>query len=77
MDITNLIEKLPTSVKLDITDFNDVKLKDGRYATRITLGHILTDEEKAKMKNKHFLGLDCVCYYRYAPELRYSYFYMV
>lgn len=77
MDITRLVELLPTSVKLEVIDFDDVRLKDGRDAVRVTVGHILTDEEKAEMKSKRFVGLDCVCHCRYAPEIRYSYFYVV
>lgn len=77
MNITKLIELLPESVKCDIIDFTPVKLKDGRRAERVTLDRILTDVEKSKMKNPHILGIDCVAAYRYAPELKKSYFYVI
>ena len=59
MDITRLVELLPSSVKCDMIDFVTVKLKDGRVATRILLDRLLTAEEKNIMKSKHFSGLDC------------------
>lgn len=76
MDITKLIELLPDSVKKDIVDFADVKLKTGKSAIRVTIDRLLKDEEKAKMKSKRFVGLDCVAHHRYAPEIRVSYFYV-
>lgn len=77
MDITRLVELLPSSVKCDVIDFVTVKLKDGRVATRVLLDRLLTAEEKKIMKSKHFVGLDCVAQYRYAPEIKKSYFYVV
>ena len=77
MNITKLIELLPGSVKCDTVDFVTVKLKDGRIATRVLLDRLLTAEEKKSMKSKHFVGLDCVAQYRYAPEIKKSYFYVV
>ena len=77
MNITKLVELLPGSVKCDTIDFVTVKLKDGRIATRVLLDRLLTAEEKQSMKNKHFVGLDCVTQYRYAPEIKKSYFYVV
>lgn len=76
MNIEKLIELLPDSVKLDIIDFTDVKLKVGGAAIRVTLDRLLTDEEKSKMQNPHIMGLECVAQYRYAPELKKSYFYV-
>lgn len=77
MNITKLIELLPDTVKANVIDFNNVKLKTGEIAIRVTLDRLLTDDEKAKMKSKKFLGLDCVTYYKYAPEIKKSYFYVV
>lgn len=77
MNITKLIELLPDTVKANVIDFNNVKLKTGEIAIRVTLDRLLTDDEKAKMKSKKFLGLDCVAYYKYAPEIKKSYFYVV
>ena len=78
MTITQLIDKLPTSVKLDVVDFEDVKLKDGRIAVRVLLDRLLTDEEKELMtKKKNIIGINCVATYKYAPEIKKSYFYIV
>ena len=76
MDITRLIELLPDTVKADVQDFTPVKLKTGKYATRVLLDRLLTDEEKKQMKSKKFVGLDCVAVHRYAPEIKKSYFYV-
>ena len=67
---------LPESVKLDIIDFTDVTLKTGERATRITIDRLLTVNEKNKMHVPRIVGIDCVCHYRYAPELQKSYFYV-
>lgn len=77
MDITKLIELLPDSVKPDIADFVQVKMKDGKIGIRVLLDRLLTDTEKQSMINKHFVGLDCVACHRYAPEIKKSYFYVV
>ena len=77
MSIDSIFHRLPESVKRDVIDFTDCHLKDGRDALRITLDRILTEAEKARMKSKHIVGVDCLCQYRYAPEIRHSYFYLV
>lgn len=77
MNIVTLIERLPTTVKLDVTDFRSARLKDGRDAVRVTLDRHLTDDEKAKLRGKHYVGVDCVWRHRYAPEITGSYFYVV
>ena len=77
MNIAKLIELLPDSVKPDIADFVQVKMKDGKIGTRVLLDRLLTDIEKQAMKSKHFVGLDCVACHRYAPEIKKSYFYVV
>lgn len=77
MDAVALIEMLPDSVKLDVVDFQTVKMKDGEVGTRITLDRILTDAEKAQMVSERFRGLDCVAQHKYAPEIKRSYFYIV
>ncbi len=75
--IAKIIELLPDTVKCDTIDFTDVRLKDGRIATRVTIDRLLTSEEKSQMQNKHFIGLDCLAVHRYAPEIKKSYFYAV
>lgn len=77
MDITSIIELLPETVKLDIIDFTDVKMKTGAAGIRVTLDRLLTETEKQKMQHKRILGLDCIASYRYAPEIKKSYFYIV
>lgn len=77
MNITKLIELLPDSVKPDVVDFAQVKMKDGKIATRVLLDRLLTDTEKQAMKNNYFVGLDCVYCHRYSPEIKKSYFYLV
>ena len=77
MDAVALIEMLPDTIKLDIVDFQTVKMKDGGVGTRVVLDRILTDTEKAQMVSERFKGLDCVAYHRYAPEIKRSYFYIV
>ena len=77
MNISKLIELLPNTVKIDIIDFSYVKMKTGKNGIRVTLDRLLTDTEKQQMNNKHFVGLDCIAVYRYAPEIKKSYFYVV
>lgn len=81
LDITKLIDLLPDDVKKDIIDFTDVKLKDGRIATRVVLDRLLTEDEKKYLSSgrckKRILGVDCVAQYRYAPEIKKSYFYVL
>lgn len=78
MNITSLIELLPESVKLDTMNFEDVMLKDGRPAMRVTMCRLLTEDELAVMSGKkHFLGLHLITHHKYAPEIRKSYFYVV
>ena len=77
MDVVALIELLPDSVKLDVVDFQTVKMKNEEVGIRVTLDRILTDAEKAQMVSERFKGLDCVAQYRYAPEIKRSYFYIV
>lgn len=77
MNITKMIELLPDTVKADIIDFQDVKMKGGANGTRVILDRLLTDIEKYKMKNNHIIGVDCIAVNKYAPEIKRSYFYIV
>ena len=77
MNITSILELLPETVKKDIVNFTDVKMKTGAAGLRVTLDRLLTDTEKQKMKNKRIVGLDCIAAYKYAPEIKKSYFYIV
>ncbi len=81
LDITKIINLIPDSVKKDIIDLTDVKLKDGRIATRVVLDHLLTEDEKKALSSgrckKKIIGVDCVAHHRYAPEIKKSYFYVL
>lgn len=77
MNAVELIELLPDSVKLDVVDFQTVKMKGGGTGTRVTLDRVLTDAEKSQMVSERFRGLDCVAQHKYAPEIKRSYFYIV
>ena len=78
MDITNLIEFIPEDIKNHVIDYQDVRLKDGRYAMRVLCDCILSAGQKKLMQgNKHIIGLECIAQYKYAPEIKYSYFYVV
>ena len=78
MDIKKVVDMLPESVKYDTMNFEDVMLKDGRPATRVTMCRLLTEDELEVMrKEKRFLGLHLITRHKYAPEIRKSYFYVV
>ena len=77
MNAIELVVLLPDSVKLDVVDFQTVKMKDGGIGTRVVLDRILTDAEKAQMVSERFRGLNCVAQHKYAPEIKRSYFYIV
>lgn len=78
MDITDIVEILPDSVKVDVIDFHNVLLKDNRHAVRVVIDRLLTKEEKMKLCNtKHVFGVECVATMQYAPEIKKSYFYVV
>lgn len=79
MDITNLIDKVPESIVTDVMDFNDVRLKGGRDALRVTVDRLLNaDEQKQLAKTKGIIyNTEMVCAYKYAPEIKKSYFYVV
>ena len=78
MDINRVVDLLPESVKYDIMNFEDVMLRDGRPAMRVTMCRQLTEEELSAMRGKkYFLGLGLITRYKYAPEIRKSYFYVV
>ena len=75
--VFKLISTLPDSVKCDIVDIQDVKMRDGYTAIRITLDRLLTATEKEVMSiDMDIVGLDCTGHHQYAPELRKSYFYV-
>lgn len=77
MDITNLIECVPANIKQHILDFQDVRLKDGRDALRVILDRVLTTEEQAELaKCRGVIGANCIAHYKYAPEIKRSYFYL-
>lgn len=69
---------LDDSVKESVVDFTNGRLKAGQAAIRVTVGRLLEDEEIEKLKSfKNIVGADCICHNKYAPEIQYSYFYVV
>lgn len=44
MDIKKVVDLLPESVKYETMNFEDVMLKDGRPAMRVTMCRLLTDD---------------------------------
>lgn len=77
MGIAELLEKLPKSIQKEIIDFQDMVLKDGRDAIRITVDRILSESERAELIKAGAIGVNCICQHRYAPEIKRSYFYML
>lgn len=75
MNIVDVQNYLPKDV--GITAFQDVVLNDGREAVRVTLDRVLKEGEKKKLKRRDIVGVDCIAQYRYAPEIKTSYFYLV
>lgn len=79
MDITRLMdERIPESIKTNIIDFVDGKL-EGKDVTRVLVDKLFNaDEEEALSKLKFVIyNSNMVCHYRFAPEIKKSYFYIV
>lgn len=75
MDITKLIESLPSEIKDHVIDCYDIQMGE-RYGMVVLLDCILSPSQKALLQgNKHIMGLECVA--EYVPEIKHSYFYMV
>lgn len=73
-----MMGRLDDSVKENVVDFTNCRLKTGQAAIRVTVGRLLTDEEKGNLKSfKNIVGADLICQHRYAPEIKHSYFYVV
>ena len=78
MNTAKLIESLPPRIKAHVIEYQNGILKGGRPAMRVLLDCTLLPGQKALLQNnKHIIGLECVTQYKYAPEIKYSYFYMV
>ena len=80
INITTLIEVLPDSVKADVEYFTEGQIThNGKRVSvlRVTLDRLLTDDEKTEMAHcRKIFGITGICEYRYAPEIRHSYFYV-
>ena len=73
----DIIEKLPNSIKKNIIDVAEGTLST-QPATRITVDHILTESEKYLLNSyDEITGVNNICQHRYAPEIKYSYFYIL
>lgn len=78
MNTAKLIESIPPRIKNHMIEYQDVILKGGQSAMRVLLDCTLSPGQKALLQNnKHIIGLECVTQYKYAPEIKLSYFYMV
>lgn len=82
MDVTALIEILPTSVKLDLVKFKEGQLKEGEFKGQhviaVYLNRLLMDEEKTELrKNKKIQELDQVWYKLKNPDVKMSGFLVV
>ena len=82
MDVTNLIGlDLPHSIAGHVVDFADVSFMHKgkrKYALKVFLDKMLTDEEKQILKGKkRVLGCDSVYWHKYAPEIKHSIFYVL
>ena len=70
MNTVKLIESLPPRIKSHVIEYQNVILKGGQPAMRVLLDCILSP-------GQNIIGLECVTQYKYAPEIKQSYFYMV
>ena len=71
------LEILPECVRADICDIREGTLDKKQRVLRITLDRTLNELEKAALRPcKSIIGVDNCCGYRYAPEIRHSYFYI-
>lgn len=81
IDVTSLIERLPDFIKGNVIDFDSVSIMvkgKRKRALRVLLDKVLTEEEKESVRcNKHILNIDGIARYRYAPEIKHTYFYLV
>ena len=82
MDVTALIEILPTSVKPDLVKFKEGQLKEGEFKGQhviaVYLNRLLMDEEKTELrKNKKIQKLDQVWYKLKNPDVKMSCFLVV
>lgn len=78
MDVTKIIDlENRLGISLDVIDFTRYRTKNGTYGTRVTLGSILNKEVVEKLKKiKKVHVADGICTYKYAPEIKHSYFYI-
>ena len=73
-DLSNLLDKFNVGIIND----KDVTLKDGRKAIRVTLDKVIDDKLKNELsKYKNIVNPDRHAYMTDAPEIRYSYLYLV
>jgi hypothetical protein len=71
------LELLPKCVREDICDIREGTLDKKHHVLRITLGRTLNELEKAALRTcESIIGVDNCCGFRYAPEIRHSYFYI-
>lgn len=78
MDLQTLLTVLPSSVKADIINIQDCKVKStGERCYRVTLSKVLSEIDKRYLEySKHVVHIG-IAQHKYAPEIKHSYFYIV
>lgn len=74
-DVKVLIERVPDDIKLHIDDFAQAHSSDRSY-WRVVLDCLLDETEVAKLKKVRGVAYVGICHYRYAPEIKKTYFYI-
>jgi hypothetical protein len=71
--VARIVESLPDSIKHDVTDILDIRLKNGKSALRLMIGRLLTDDEKDELRRRKSVYGFGSGHYNYAPEIKHSF----
>lgn len=72
------LEKLPVSITKNIIDFTDcIRASDKKSCIRCTLDVLLSEAEVTALSKHKFIAHVGTCSYRYAPEIKHTYFYII
>ncbi len=71
--VARIVESLPDSIKHDVTDIKDVRLKSGKTVLRLMVGRLLTDDEKDELRRRKSVYGFGHGHYNYAPEIKHSF----
>ena len=75
-DIKVLIERVPDDLKLHIDDFAVARSSGGQSYWRVVLDCLLSEDESEKLRKIRGVAFVGTCHYRYAPEIKKTYFYI-